>query len=274
MARTSTEKDTDDTDESTFLTFQPYEPAYTFWSDLKVLRAMWFSKITGEDLQERLDCFYESQADLYDSYRFRMLHARPKMLRGVARHVQPKPEGIVWVDLACGTGANAENFGSSLRDGSIRDLYLVDLCRPLCRVASRERGEKYGLDKVHVVHGDATDENLDGLPPGGTVDLVTISYSLVMIPDWRKCINNAKRLLRDGGIIAVADFTLAPDQWKVSRLFWQETFAKDHVFLDREHLPALQNQFSTLESSFGYGSLPYTPFFLKPAYYYFIGQKM
>ena len=263
----------DTTNEPTFLTYQPYEPPHTLWTDWQVLRAMWFAKITGEDLQTRLDCFYETQADLYDSYRFRMLHGRPKMLRGVARHVEPKKDGIVWVDLACGTGANTENFAASLRDGHIQKVYLVDLCRPLCQVAKRERGQKYGQDKVQVVHGDVTNEDLDGLPPAGTVDLVTISYSLVMIPDWKKCIANAKRLLRPGGTLGVADFTVAPDQSSLSKKFWVDTFEKDHVFLKAAHLPTLQEEFKELEASYGYGPLPYTPFFLKPAYYHFVGQK-
>jgi S-adenosylmethionine-diacylgycerolhomoserine-N-methlytransferase len=260
---------------SAFLKYQPYEPPATVWSDLKVLKAMWFAKITGEDLQDRLDSFYDNQADLYDSYRFRMLHGRPKFLRGAARHVQPAEgkKGIVWVDLACGTGANTENFAESLKDGSIEKVYLVDLCRPLCEVARRERGEKYGLDKVHVVHGDVTDENLEGLPPAGTVDLVTISYSMVMIPDWKKCIANAKRLLRPGGVMGVADFTVAPDQSDLSKKFWISTFEKDHVFLSPEHLPTLQKEFTELESGYDYGTLPYTPFFLKAAYYHFVGKK-
>lgn len=285
--KTADDKDGDDEGESrtpsldatAFIKYRPYEPPATIWSDMQVLWAMWFANITGTDLQERLDSFYERQADLYDGYRFRMLHGRPKMLRGVARHVRPAPtptdkkKGIVWVDLACGTGANTENFQASLQDGSIAHVYLVDLCRALCGVAKRERGEKYGLDKVHVVHGDVTNEALEGLPEAGTVDLVTISYSLVMIPDWKKCIANAKRLLRPGGIMGVADFTVAPDQSSLSKMFWTRTFESDHVYLSADHLPTLREEFTELESGHGYGTLPYTPFFLKAAYYHFVGKK-
>lgn len=262
-----------------FLTYTPYEPPATIASDFKVIKAMWFAKITGTDLQERLDSFYKDQADLYDSYRFRMLHGRPKMLRAVAQHVRPASastndkNGITWVDLACGTGANTENFTANLTDGRIQKVYLVDLCRPLCEVARRERGEKYGHDKVHVVHGDVTDPNLKGLPEAGTVDLVTISYSMVMIPDWKACLANAKRLLKKGGVIGIADFTVAPDEPQWSKSFWTSTFEKDHVFLSPEHLPYLKEEFTEVDSAYGNGTLPYTPFFLKPSYYYFVGKK-
>ena len=267
--------------ENTYLRYEPYEPKATWSSDWQVLRAMWFAKITGCDLQERLDSFYGTQADLYDSYRFRMLHGRPKMLQAVADAVAPsaakKKSGVVWVDLACGTGANVENFATSVRQGKFAKIYLVDLCRPLCRVAQRERADKYNVKKdiIEVLHGDATDVNLPGLPAAGTADLVTISYSLVMIPDWPKALEQAKRLLKPKtGILAVCDFTLVPDQQSpMARYFWTQTFKRDHVYLSADHLPTLQANFTEVESNYGFGPLPYTPSILEPAYYYFVGRN-
>ena len=281
MGKPKEEKRSGQTKTDTFLTYEPYEPPATWSSDWKVIKAMWFAKITGTDLQERLDSFYEDQADLYDSYRFRMLHGRPKMLQAIADHYVPsaakRKAGIVWVDLACGTGANVENYAASVRSGKFAKIYLVDLCRPLCRVAQRERADKYNTKKdiITVVHGDATDPNLEGLPAAGTVDLVTISYSLVMIPDWPKALAQAKRLLKPGkGMIAVCDFTLVPDQQSpLSRYFWRQTFARDHVFLNADHLPTLQANFDEIESDYGFGSLPYTPPNLEAAYYYFVGTN-
>ncbi|CAB9506476.1 Conserved hypothetical protein [Seminavis robusta] len=264
-----------------YLTFSTYEPKATWSSDWKVLKAMWFSKITGSDLQERLNSFYETQADLYDSYRFRMLHGRPLMLKGVTRHLKPsaaiKKKGLVWVDLACGTGYNVENFRTCLK--KFQKIYLLDLCVPLCKVAQRERADKYNdpgkeNKKITVIHGDATDFECAELPPAGTVDLVTISYSLVMIPDWHKALANAKRLLKPGvGMIAVSDFTVAPDQMGMMKSFWTKTFEQDHVFLDEAHLKALYTNFDVVEAAGAYGPLPYTPSFLQPAYYHFVGTN-
>lgn len=266
-----------------YLTYTTYNPKATWSSDFQVLKAMWFAKITGSDLQERLNCFYEKQADLYDSYRIRMLHGRPLMLQSIARNIQPPPaseQGLVWVDLACGTGYNVENFLLSLDKFS--KIYLLDLCIPLCQVAQRDRADKYNSNtsssssqpkKIGVIHGDATDFDCEGLPLAGTVDLVTISYSLVMIPDWRKAIANAKRLLKPGGMIGVCDFTLAPDQFGIMKKFWTNTFASDHVFLDEEHLKTLYREFEVVEAVRAYGPLPYTPIVLQPAYYHFCGTK-
>jgi len=264
-----------------YLLYKRYNPSSSFWSDLKVLRAMWFSKITGSNLQERLNSFYESQADLYDSYRIRMLHGRPTMLQHVTSHLtvtaKTKKKGLVWVDLACGTGYNVESFRSCL--DKFQKIYLLDLCVPLCKVAQRDRADKYNNTdknkdpKIVVIHGDATDFECDGLPEAGTADLVTITYSLVMIPDWRKAIENAKRLLKPGGLVAVSDFTVAPDQNKWMKRFWKRTFESDHVYLDEAHITTLHDQFDVVFAGLGYGPLPYTPPFLTPAYYVFLGTK-
>lgn len=85
---------------------------------------------------------------------------------------------------------------------------------------------------------------------------------------------NAQRLLKPGtGIIGVTDFTVTPDQSTLSKQFWFGTFHRDHVYLNPHHLSTLQEEFDEVESDYGYGTLPYTPFFLKPAYYYFIGRR-
>ena len=143
-------------------------------------------------------------------------------------------------------------------------------------MAQRERADKYSNSEttITVLHGDATDFGCPGLPAAGTVDLVTISYSLVMIPDWNEAIQNAKRLLKPRtGMVAVCDFTLSPDQTTLARQFWRRTFEQDHVYLDEAHLETLEKEFDAIETGRGYGTLPYTPPFLKAPYYYFIGKK-
>jgi ubiquinone/menaquinone biosynthesis C-methylase UbiE len=286
---TTTASGDDATLEGPILTYTPYSPKATWWSDLQVLRAMWLSKITGDDLQERLNSFYQQQADLYDSYRVRMLHGRPLMLQAVAKHMTPaaagvKEQGIVWVDLACGTGYNVESFRTCL--DKFHAIYLLDLCVPLTQVAQRDRADKYNKrsnnnntnnnthNTIHVIHGDATDFDCPGLPVAGSVDLVTISYSLVMIPNWHQAIQNALRLLKpDGkGMIAISDFTVSPDQRPWMQSFWKRTFQQDHVYLDDQHLRTLFEEFDVIDAAVAYGPLPYTPSFLQPAYYHFCGR--
>jgi len=184
---------------------QPYAPQSSLWTDLQVLYHMLFANVKGDTQQDRLESFYLLQADLYDSYRHRMLHARLPMIQSL-----PLSRGGTWVDLGGGTGSNLEYFGEQgLRYWG--RVVVLDLCPSLVKTATqRVRSHAPAWDAVvSVVLGDACDFDCKGLPPAGTVDVVTFSYALSMIPDWRKAIRNAYRLLKPGGHIAVCDFTVS-----------------------------------------------------------------
>ena len=112
----------------------------------------------------------------------------------------------MWIDLGGGTASNVEFFNKSIDWFS--KVYVVDLTPSLVKVA-KQRVKDNGWDgKVEIILGDATDTKLEGLPPSGTVDVVSISYAVTMIPNWEDVIENAYRLLKPGGHICVCDFTL------------------------------------------------------------------
>jgi hypothetical protein len=69
---------------------QPYAPPSSLWTDLKVLYYMLFANVQGDTQQQRLESFYLLQADLYDSYRHRMLHARLPMIQGECEPVRAR----------------------------------------------------------------------------------------------------------------------------------------------------------------------------------------
>lgn len=94
-------------------------------------------------------------------------------------------------------------------------IYVVDLAEPLCKQAQRKVEALPGWQGiVHVVHGDATTfipppppamATLSAPPPSpspesglGTVDLVTFSYSLSMMPPFLDAIDHASALLKPG----------------------------------------------------------------------------
>lgn len=167
-----------------------YQPPATLESDVKVLQSMIFADVRGETQQERLESFYVSQADLYDSYRYRMLHGRLPMVTAM-----PAPKGGTWVDLGGGTGSNLEFFGENLNH--FGKVVVLDLCPSLVKTAQARVDSHPGWsDFCQVVLGDACDMENKELPESGTVDVVTFSYALTMIPDWKAAIRNAHRLLK------------------------------------------------------------------------------
>ncbi|WP_338020243.1 class I SAM-dependent methyltransferase [Rhodopirellula sp. P2] len=139
-----------------------------------------------------------------------------------------------------------------------------------------ERVEERGLNNVMLHHADATKFEL----PENSVDVVTFSYSLTMIPDWFESILIARRILKPGGRIAVTDFHVSRKHaaagsrqhgW-LRRTFWSLWFAADNVSLSSDHLAMLNRQFEMERCEERLGSVPYMPL-LKAPYYLFLGGK-
>jgi betaine lipid synthase len=92
-------------------------------------------------------------------------------------------------------------------------VYLVDLCEPLLQIARRRFAAK-GWTNVHVIHSDACTFTLPGWPygnlPVGCVSLVTLSYSLSMIPSYHQLLDRVEKMLDPhDGLVGVADFYAA-----------------------------------------------------------------
>ena len=172
-----------------------------------------------------------------------------------------------------GTGANLEYFGDRIQ--KLKRVYVVDLSPSLLQVAAR-RVQERGWTNVETREADATTFQ----PAGETVDVVTFSYSLTMIPDWYAALDNARCMLHPGGSIGVVDFYVArkhpPDglrrhSW-FTRTFWPTWFAGDNVFPSSDDVPYLHRHFDPLHFEERRAKIPYLPFVRAP-YYTFVGRK-
>ncbi len=237
-------------------------------ADLRILWQLLLTPIRGATHSERLESFYRGQAAGYDDFRARLLPGREQMFGAL-----PVPAGGRWIDFGGGTGSNLEHLGDRLPQ--LSELFLVDLSPSLLDVA-RRRVAEHGWSNVRICQADATSFE----PPGGSVDVVTFSYSLTMIPDWFAALEQAWRLLKPGGWIGVVDFyvsrkhtseSLAQHGW-LTRTFWPAWFATDNVFLSADHLPMLQSRFAAERLIESRSSVPYLPLGDVP-YYSFIGHK-
>jgi S-adenosylmethionine-diacylgycerolhomoserine-N-methlytransferase len=233
-----------------------------------VLYHLLLHPVRGSDHAARLENFYAGQADQYDAFRRRLLPGREDLYQRI-----DTPEGGTWVDLGGGTGANLEAIGPQI--GRLGQLYVVDLSPSLLAVAQRRVHDR-GWSQVQVVHADACRFR----PPQGAADVVTLSYSLTMIPDWFAALENARAMLRPGGLIGVVDFYVsrkypAPGHarhgWP-TRTFWPAWFGCDNVFLSPDHMPYLHHVFQPQHFFEGRAAVPYLPLGRVP-YYAFIGRK-
>ncbi|KAG5959116.1 hypothetical protein E4U57_000948 [Claviceps arundinis] len=250
---------------------------------------------TKANQQDALESFYKKQAGAYDATRKVLLRGREDMLALVVAQLQAKAERAtaagknqtkrIWVDIGGGTGWNIEAMGRFVNvPDFFSHVYLVDFSPSLCGVA-RKRFERLGWKNVTVVCEDARKFRLEdyesGMSPAqnllrspllsyfkqqnprqGGADLVTMSYSLSMIPDYYSVIDSVISLLSPDGIFGVVDFYVqnkvdysfrnytggALDRHvnALSRMFWRAWFDLDRVALEPGRRDYLEYKFGTV----------------------------
>jgi S-adenosylmethionine-diacylgycerolhomoserine-N-methlytransferase len=236
-------------------------------SDLKILYHLACAPIRGRDHQERLDSFYAGQASGYDAFRAHLLKGRKELYDLIA-----VPDGGVWIEMGGGTGSNLEYLENRL--DRLSAVHVVDLSNSLLTVA-RQRIAAKSWHNVQVHHQDVTLFDLHGTK----ADVITFSYSLTMIPDWIAALENARALLKPGGILAVVDFYVArkypePGHQRHSwftRTFWPAWLGLDNVFPNPDHAPYLHRNFDTIYFSEKRARMRYFPLAGVP-YFMYLGK--
>ncbi|KKA29984.1 hypothetical protein TD95_002994 [Thielaviopsis punctulata] len=261
--------------------------------------------------QDALESFYQTQAGAYDATRHLLLKGRENLLALLAAQLEAKDQARandatisktkrVWVDVGGGTGYNIEAMSHFLNVPEyFSSVYLVDFSPSLCEVA-RRRFERLGWKNVTVVCEDARKFRLEDYesdipgsrtpvlspsyfnrprPESGGADLVTMSYSLSMIPDYYSVIDSLSSLLAPNGIIGVVDFyTQSQTDYSfrnftggfvnrhvpfLLRVFWRAWFELDRVSLDPSRRDYLEYRFGTvLNLNERNKTLGYIPYYL------------
>lgn len=235
-------------------------------ADLRTVYRLALAPARGPSHAGRLDAFYRDQAEHYDAFRERLLPGRGELFESVA--CDP---GAVWLDVGGGTAANVERLAPRLPH--LGRVLVLDLADSLLAVAARRR-RRAAWRNVELLKADAAQLPL----PDSSVDVVTFSYSLTMIPDWFAALDEAARVLRPGGRIGVVDFYVsrkharpghARHPWS-TRTLWPTWFAADNVFLSPDHVPYLHRRWHVASFVEGRSRIPYLPWVRVP-YYRFVG---
>lgn len=225
--------------------------------------------------QQALEQFYRNQAHVYDSTRQFLLKGREECLTLTAAHMNTSKK-LVWVDIGGGTGKNIEMMNDIVPLAkTFTAIYLVDLSPSLCEIARQRFAGKPWAHLVKVMVADACDFTIDY----ATADVITFSYSLLMIPTFNSVIDHAVDLLeKDSGVISCVDFGIQSQETSLGRIdtvgglvnrnipwllrnFWRTWFEADKVFLDSARRNYLEYKFGTLKALNQYnntlGRIPY-----------------
>ncbi|KAN0060609.1 hypothetical protein ACQY0O_007267 [Thecaphora frezii] len=241
---------------------------------------------------ERLDRFYQKQADVYDATRTGLLRGRKTMLKLCAaqlREMQASNPGkpLVWVDIGGGTGWNIEQMNEFFPIAELSQVYLIDLCEPLLEVA-RKRFAAKGFSNVRILCQDASEFMLPGLAADQKIDLFTCSYSISMIPPFYAVLDRINDFLEpQTGVFGVVDFYVSGKAspadkapwiggdtrrqcgW-LSRWFWSLWFSLDHIELHPARRDYLEHKFGTIKCYNGRNNF-IIPFIVRIPYYIWLG---
>lgn len=252
------------------------------WTGFKIVTypfAKYFirSSIEVEGHGKDMEAFYRFQKDGYDEFREGLLHAKPTLMESIALKKAGK---MVWVDVGGGTARNLEYLAPEVIRKYFSRIIILDVSKSLLEVA-QARIKKMGLEDIAtVLEHDFTAESVFAhLPTEGTVDLVTMSYSLSMIPNKKKALSHSSRLVKKGeeGCIAIADFfssgnhddclpPIAAKMRTAEAAFHRAWFAQDHVHLLQDELFDAASKEASLDKFWDKrfrGAVPFIPL-LKP----------
>ena len=143
--------------------------------------------------QERMDRRYRYQRHVFDLSRKLILFGRERAIAalrlGDARSV---------LEIGCGTGRNLKLMAEA--HPALR-LTGTDISEEMLKSARAKLVRAQLDDRVSLQQGDAATPPIDGKS-----QRILMSYSLSMVPDWRRALAVAIETLEPGGILAIVDF--------------------------------------------------------------------
>lgn len=163
-----------------------------------------------------MDQVYRYQRRIYDVTRRYYLLGRDRLVA----ELDP-PEGARVLEIACGTGRNLAAVAARHRGVA---LYGVDISREMLASSEAKLGPG-----AQLAFADACDFDGRALFKVEGFDRVILSYSLSMIPDWRRALAVAADQLAPGGSLHVVDFGRQHDLPGWFRTGLNAWLAKFHV---------------------------------------------
>jgi S-adenosylmethionine-diacylgycerolhomoserine-N-methlytransferase len=150
------------------------------------------------DAAGRMNRMYRRQRHIYDGTRCYYLLGRDRLIADL------RPDaGASVLEIGCGTG---RNLVLAARLHPAARFFGIDVSTEMLTSATTAISRRGLTDRIRVAHGDGT--GFDPLTLFGmqSFDHVTISYSLSMIPDWRRVLEEAASHLKPGGSLHIVDF--------------------------------------------------------------------
>jgi S-adenosylmethionine-diacylgycerolhomoserine-N-methlytransferase len=150
------------------------------------------------DATRHMNRMYRRQRHIYDATRRYYLLGRDRMIANLRL-----PADANVLEVGCGTG---RNLIRAARLYPHARFFGIDVSTEMLTSAISAISRAGLSGRIRVAHGDAAAINPQQLFALPAFDDVMISYSLSMIPDWRRVLQSAASQLKPGGRLHVVDF--------------------------------------------------------------------
>ena len=146
----------------------------------------------------RMNRMYRRQRHIYDATRRYYLLGRDRLIAGLQLAA-----GESVLEIGCGTGRNLV-LAARLHPGA--RFFGIDVSTEMLTSAISSILRRGLTHRIRVAHGDGTVFDPQALFGMQSFDHVFVSYSLSMIPDWRRVLEAAASHLKPGGRLHIVDF--------------------------------------------------------------------
>jgi S-adenosylmethionine-diacylgycerolhomoserine-N-methlytransferase len=151
-----------------------------------------------DEATSRMNRMYRWQRHIYDGTRRHYLLGRDRLIA----ELQPAPGANV-LEIGCGTGRNLVLAAGRYPEAR---FFGIDVSTEMLTSAIASISRRGMSGRIRVAHGDGTSFDPQLLFNVPSFDHIMISYSLSMIPDWRRVLLAAASRLTSGGRLHVVDF--------------------------------------------------------------------
>lgn len=145
-----------------------------------------------------MDRIYRHQRYIYDVTRKYYLFGRDRLIRKLAL----KP-GARAIEVGCGTSRNLVEIARTYPGTA---LFGLDASAEMLETSATAIGRAGLSGRIKLVQAYAEDLTPGLFGEAAPFDAIVFSYSLSMIPDWRKALAAAHTALAPGGAVHVVDF--------------------------------------------------------------------
>ncbi|WP_068080779.1 class I SAM-dependent methyltransferase [Polycladidibacter stylochi] len=168
-----------------------------------------------------MDSIYRHQRHIYDITRKYYLLGRDQLINELE-----VPNGGTALELGCGTG---RNLIAASRKYPNAIFYGLDISEAMLEKAEEQIQRANLSHRIHLAKADATNCNCFDVFGVDAFDRVFFSYSLSMIPPWKRALENATKLVKPGGALHLVDFGQQEELPKVFRSLLFRWLHKFHV---------------------------------------------